>query len=176
MNGAFLSLIGLYALNDKLFDGLQLPSQIKRDDFIDELMMQTAELEVIYTDSQFMAEAIRRWSSIRLDTWERIAFTLYNKYDPYINMRRDEHRTNTQTRDLTGVNSSTAWDTDALTDRNQSTDTGTISYEEHFHSEGDSALYVPSDILVKETEARMKYDLYNYIIDDFKKRFCLLIY
>lgn len=180
MNGEILSLYGLYQWDNTLFDNVVLPDQIDRDDFIFELLAQTAELEVCYSDPEFMKEALGRWSSIRLYTWQRMAKTLYKDYDPYINMTRDEQRSIVQQRDLqnTAKNSVTAWDSLESTQTGESvgTDTGDVNTLETFHSQGDSALYTPTDILGKEYEARRKYDLYNFIISDFKDRFCLLIY
>lgn len=176
MNGEILSLAGLYQWDNTLFDDVVLPTQVDRDDFIFELLSQTAELEVCYTDPEFMKESLGRWSSIRLYTWQRMADTLYKNYDPYINMTRDESRTIERDLKNRAVNTVNAWDTSDQTQQTATdgADTGTI--KETFHSQGDSALYTPTDILGKEYEARRKYDLYKFIIDDFKSRYCLLVY
>ena len=180
MNGETLSLLGLYQWDNNLFDEVVLPKQIDRDDFIFELLAQTAELEVCYTDPDFMKDSLGKWSSIRLFSWQKMADALYKDYDPYINMKRDEKRIISQDRDLasTGKEDVTAWDTQQPKNvgQNYGTDTGNITTTDTFHSEGDSALYTPTDILGKEVEARKKYDLYQFIIDDFKNRFCLLVY
>ena len=57
-----------------------------------------------------------------------------------------------------------------------STDTGTITTTEHFHVEGDSAITDAQDVAEKEFNLRDEYNLYDYIIKDFKNRFCLLVY
>lgn len=180
MNGEILSLYGLYQWDNTILDEVVLPDQVDRDDFIFELLAQTAELEVCYSDPAFMKEALGRWSSIRLYTWQRMADTLYKDYDPYINMTRDEKRVISQDRDLasTGKESVTAWDSLQPTNvgNTEGTDTGNVTTTDTFHSQGDSALYTPTDILGKEFEARKKYDLYQFIISDFKDRFCLLVY
>lgn len=180
MNGETLSLLGLYQWDNTLFDEVVLPTQINRDDFIFELLAQTAELEVCYTDPDFMKDSLGKWSSIRLFSWQKMADALYKDYDPYINMKRDEVRTVSQTRELfsTDEQNVTAWDSLQSTNvsNNNGSDTGNITTTDNFHTEGDSALYTPTDILGKEVEARKKYDLYQFIIDDFKNRFCLLVY
>lgn len=180
MNGETLSLLGLYQWDNTLFDEVVLPTQIDRDDFIFELLNETAELEVCYTDPDFMKDSLGKWSSIRLYSWQRMADALYKGYDPYINMKRDEKRVISQDRDLasTGQEDVTAWDSGQPKNvsMNSGTDTGNITTTDTFHSEGDSALYTPTDILGKEVEARKKYDLYQFIISDFKTRFCLLVY
>ena len=55
-------------------------------------------------------------------------------------------------------------------------DTGTVTTTEHFHVEGDSAITDAQDVAKKEFNLRDEYNLYNYIINDFKNRFCLLVY
>ena len=176
MNGETLSLYGLYQWDNSLFDNVVLPQQMDRDDFLFELMAQTAELEVCYTDVDFMKEALGTWSELRLHSWEKIANALYKNYDPYINMTRDETRTITRNLNGSVTNSVTPWDSLTSTEQNKTatTDGGTIT--DTFHSAGDSALYTPTDILGKEVEARKKNDLYEIIINDFKSRFCLLVY
>lgn len=55
-------------------------------------------------------------------------------------------------------------------------DTGTLHTLETFHSEGDSALYTPTDVARKEVELRAEYDIINIIVQEFKSRFCLCVY
>ena len=55
-------------------------------------------------------------------------------------------------------------------------DTGTLTSIETFHSQGDSALYTPTDVARKEVELRAEYDIINIIVQEFKARFCLCVY
>lgn len=179
-----LSLLGLYNWDNTIFDGLKLPTELDKDDFINNLLMEVAELTVLYTDSDFMKKAISSWSSMRLHTWERMTKVLYEEYDPFINIKRDEVRTIVQERDLQGTGNAktkvNAWETDTPQDQSStetnSTDTGTVTTTETFHVEGDSAITDAQDVLKKELDVRIKYDMYRIIIDEFKNRFCLLIY
>lgn len=175
-----LSLLGLYNWDNTIFDGLKLPSELDKEELINNLLMELAELTVLYTDSDFMKKAISSWSSMRLHTWERMAKVLYEYYDPFINIKRDEVRTILQERDLQGTGNTkvNAWETETPQDQNSSetTDTGTIKTTETFHVEGDSAITDAQDVLKKELDVRIKYDMYKIIIEEFKNRFCLLIY
>ena len=47
---ATLSLLGLYQYNPSLFNGLKLPRSIDRDTFIDNLLSECAEFEILYAD------------------------------------------------------------------------------------------------------------------------------
>ena len=207
MRGERLSILGLYNYDHSIFDNLVLPTYtveheeddgngnmiivtdtydyLDRDTFIDNLLLDLAEMELLYTDGDFMKLSIGIWSKRRLHSWEKIARVLYADYDPFINIRRHEDRTITETRDLAnGATTTTdvsAWDSaNTYEPRTQETlsgtDTGDITTHEEFDLEGDSAITDAQDVARKEIELRDHYDLYNYIIEDFKKRFCLLLY
>lgn len=184
MSDTAMSVLGLYNSDNTLFDNLYVPEQIDRETLIMNVLAETAELEVLYTNADFMKAAIGFWSNSRAKTWDQVARVLYENYDPFINIKRDEVRTITEVRDLKGTADNTlktnAYDSGTGTEREtnnaNSTDTGTITTTENFHVEGDSAITDAQDVARKEINLRTEYDLYRYIIDDFKSRFCLLIY
>lgn len=179
-----ISLYGLYETDRTIFDGLQLPEQANREELITNLLLEAGEMEIVYPDANIMKMAIESWSDGMIRGWEMIATVLYEKYDPFVNIKRDEVRTITQSRNLTNTGRSTnsvnAWNsTDPATrDINEGTgtDTGTISTTEHFHVEGDSAITDAQDVAKKEVQLRVTYNLYQIITNDFIKRFCLMIY
>ena len=182
--GSRISILGLYHINPSLFDGMRLPESLALGTFIDNLLMEYAELEVIYPDPEFMQDAIGRWSQMRLHAWEKMERVLYEDYEPFINIKRDETRTITEERDLTGTGDTTgkvsAWNDEGFTDRAKdesvSTQTGTVTTTEHFHVEGDSAITDAQDVLKKEMDVRINYDLYRLILTEFKERFCIMVY
>ena len=55
-------------------------------------------------------------------------------------------------------------------------DTGTVQHVETFHSQGDSALYTPTDVAKKEFEMRAECDIINMIVREFKLRFIVCVY
>lgn len=169
---AWLSLLGLYHYDNDLFNELALPEEIDREDFIMNLLSECAELEVIYPDGEIMRQMIGAWSRSRLNTWERIAAVLYENYDPFVNIKRDETRTITT--EGTQTEQVSAWDSAAFSNRGKNLGESTVT--EHFHVEGDSAITDAQDVARKEVDLRLKYDLYRIIIEDFRNRFCLLVY
>lgn len=182
--GSRISVLGLYHINPDLFNGMQLPASLSLATFVDNLLMEYAELEVVYPDPEFMQDAIERWSKMRIHAWEKMETVLYEDYDPFINIKRDEVRTITEERDLTGTGDTTgkvsAWNDEGFTDRAKdesvSTQTGTVTTTEHFHVEGDSAITDAQDVLKKEMDVRINYDLYRLILAEFKERFCIMVY
>lgn len=181
---ANLSILGLYTWDKTIFDNMVLPSEIDKDILIDNILMDYAELEVLYPDSDFMKNAIGSWSKARLHAWTKMSRVLYEDYDPFINIMRDEVRTITQERDLqgngSGTNSVAAWNETDYTNRNKTDsenfETGTITTTEKFHVEGDSAITDAQDVALKEIDMRREYDMYEIIKNDFKRRFLIMVY
>ncbi len=239
--GILLDIMALYNHDQTIFSSFQVPTTISwvehgpdgdtthtesipytKQNIIDNILLECAELEVIYPDSDYMKLAIGTWSTKRLYTWQRIADVLFRKYDPFVNINRHEWRTTkedrdlaksetrdlagSETRDLAGTNDSTVTgnvnafnDSSAngvqrdkvTTDQDttdtgsiDTTDTGTVDYTDtgnvtttdDYHIEGDSAIRDAQDIIRLETEQRLANDLIDIIIEDFKKRFCLMVY
>ena len=179
-----ISVLGLYNFNNDLFSNLYVPTQINKQELVENIVLECAEMEVIYPDYDFLKKAIEIWSLSRIQTWQRMADVLTAQYDPFINIKRDEVRTITETRDLKGtgeqVNRVNAFDSGTATEsgsaNSNSTDTGTVTTVENFHVEGDSAITDAQDVMKKEVEVRLMYDIFDIIIKDFKRRFCLLVY
>ena len=97
--GSNLSVIGLYNYNNALFEGLALPADITADEktmLIDNILMECADLEVIYPSWPFMHRAIYSWSAKQLQTWTRIYNLSQMEYDPLENFNRTETVTETR--------------------------------------------------------------------------------
>lgn len=239
--GILLDIMALYNHDQTLFSAFQVPTSITwvehgpdgdvthtesipytKQNIVDNILLECAELEVVYPDSDYMKLAIGTWSTKRLYAWQRIADVLYRKYDPFINIKRREWRetvedrdlaksetrdlAGSETRDLAGTNDSTVTgnvnafnDSSAngvqrdkvTTDQDTTdtgtvdttdtgtvdyTDTGTVTTTDDYHIEGDSAIRDAQDIIKLEVQQRLANDLIDIIIEDFKKRFCLMIY
>lgn len=69
--------------------------QIVPEDLIGEILQETAELEVLFPDPDYMQTAIARWSRTRMFQWERMYTALYAEYEPLWN--KDAHITETHT-------------------------------------------------------------------------------
>ena len=89
----------------------------------------------------------------------------------------DTH-TGTDTVNTTGTDTHNTTGTDTI--KNTGTqimeNTGTLKTEEYFHSQGDSAMYTPTDVAEKEWKLRAQYSVIEYIIADIKTHFCLMVY
>ena len=86
MADAWLSVLGLYQYHPALFDTFALPYGVSKDVLVDAIMMECAELEVLFPDAGVFQYMIGSWSRSRVDAWTRIANALsvdYNVLDNY---------------------------------------------------------------------------------------------
>lgn len=96
--GASLSLLGMYNWDDSLFNTMAFPSGFDANDktlFVNNLVMECAELEVLYSDWDFLKFAIEIWSKKEVLTWERIYQASILHYNPIENYNRNEDVTET---------------------------------------------------------------------------------
>ena len=89
-NRGTLSIIGLYNWDDHIFDLMDLPAGVERNDVIQNILMECGELETMYPDWEFMYQAINYWSRKELPTWEHIYEMTQLEYNPIENYDRME--------------------------------------------------------------------------------------
>lgn len=93
---ASVSFMGLYSYDPTIFDDLQLPSGIDRETLINNLMVETAELEVVQPDPGIVKVVLGWFSRKRLPQWQRVA----DAYGLDYRMDADTDLTITRTPDL----------------------------------------------------------------------------
>ena len=125
-----LSVLGLYKYDDTIFNNMVYPTGFGTDDkttFVNNLLMEVAELEVLYTDPYFMKLAIATWSKKEVPTWNRIYTASMMEYNPIENYDRIEESTDTTeaTRKHTGTDTTTNTGTDTTTNTGTDTTTNT---------------------------------------------------
>ena len=143
--GELLSTIGLYHYDNSLFDNFVIPSVLTRQDLIDRILLETAELEVLLSDFDVYKRAIGVWSRLMLDKWQKMADVLFvEDYDPFSNVNRSETKTynlattddntrtlnnsTTETPNLTTTEQIQSYDSGTWQDRNKTTRTGTDTF------------------------------------------------
>ena len=80
-----LDLLGLYNYHPSLFDEFDIPEQLDKTVLTENLLMESAEMEVIYPDADFMQMAIGSWSRKMLHVWEELYATTQYEYNPIWN-------------------------------------------------------------------------------------------
>lgn len=183
-----LSILGLIRARPDVLDGLQLPDGIDRETLQQNLILEAAELEIIYPDPDFLAAAVRAWSAKQLPVWEKLLATTRLKYNPIWNVdgtetETEEHNltvtaesTGTSTDSVKGYNEETSWKDH---DRNQNSgngtthDNGTITRTK---TRGGNIGVTTTQAMIREERDIVQFTVQDYIISDFKQRFCLLVY
>lgn len=106
-NRATMSIAGLYSYDSTVFDNLQVPTGVTKADVVSNILLECAELEIIYPDLPFLKAAIGSWSTMELPVWTRIAGLEDIEYNPIENYDRYEdeiEKTSDQGRSQSFVN------------------------------------------------------------------------
>lgn len=178
-----MSILAMYRYDETLFDGLQVPDGLDKEGLINELCMQLAELNTIISNPDVMKLAIAEWSKTKAAIWKHLFETTQYEYNPIWN--KDGTYTETETRDLkseatanalnqvTGYNSETMRDAERTESEGSGADTGTITRVREEHG---NIGVTTTQQMIKEEREIADWSLYQVIIDDFKTRFCIMVY
>lgn len=172
---ATLSLLGLYSFRGDILDDFKLPAGINRDDFVEMLLFDTAELELLTPDPDIMKQLLGRWSNVRVNAWAKMLETETVEYNPIHNYDRQEDWVDDGTgSSITDLSVAGFNDAD-MADRER-TGTGTTTQSRHTaRISGNIGVTTTQQMLESERESR-KYSTVYEIIGEFKERFCLLVY
>jgi len=196
--------MGLYNYDPTIFDNMHLPPEISKDDLVNNILAETAELEVVYSNPIVMKTLIGSWSKSRLNAWTRIAEVLAAEYKPLYNKLENITETDTygprhstatqnigaQTGSNEAVNGVSGFNEINSAEAGKTTTTGTQGAREDngssnadgytdLHSstsEGTIGVITTQDMITREVALRVKQDIYEIIQQEFKLRFCLLVY
>lgn len=176
----WLSIQGIYEFDPTVFDGFDSPTYtdednnihiLDRDDVINNILLQCAELEVIYPSPTMMKFAIGVWSASNQDAWNRLYASQLIKYNPIWNVDADV-RINRggdreDTSQVSGYNSESWSNSDKL-----NSEYGELVTERRT---GNIGVTASQDLIKKEREVA-DFSIIEYITQSFKERFCLLVY
>lgn len=231
MSSSTMSLLGLYTFNPLVVSELVLPEGVDRTTLVDNLLAETAELELIYSDLGFMQAMIGRWSTKEAPIWKKLLATTKFEYNPIENYDRREDWTDTTTGSTQSngtntqnssssfsgetegketlsssqenINSVSAYNSlefankdkadteltqNTIAEQNSSSKTSqqssgnTTNTEERQNeivrsgrAHGNIGV-TSSQQLIEEERRVAQFNIYDYIINSFKNRFCLLVY
>lgn len=125
-----MSIVGLYTYNPNLFQYFHFPFEgqpdapYSKDEYVNKILIDAMDMELVYPDSDFMKKAINFWSLSMKDSWERMAAALLEKYNPIDNYNRTETWTDTDSRTENWTDTDSH--TDSWTHGSGVTDTGTV--------------------------------------------------
>ena len=85
-----LSPLGRYNWDSTIFDLMQIPSELDKDTLVQNLLSETAELEVLYPNPVVFKNLVGVWSAKQVDIWRRLYATTQYEYNPIENYNRYE--------------------------------------------------------------------------------------
>ena len=143
MMRATLDLLGIYKYHPTLFNEFVIPEALDKETLTDNLLMESAEMEIIYPDADFLEAAIGSWSKKMIDVWNELFDTTQYDYNPIWNKdgtveetitrnlattedvsdnnTRTDNLTELQTRNLAGTTSDSVSSTESVYGFNSST-------------------------------------------------------
>lgn len=106
-----LSPLGLYQWDQTIFDLMQIPSALDKPTLVDNLLAETAELEVLYPNPVVFKNLVGVWSAKQIDIWNRLYATTQYEYNPIENYNRYETGSDSGTGRTTHSGTDTTTDT-----------------------------------------------------------------
>ena len=200
---AMLSILALYNYDENIFDGMNVPEGMSKVTTVENILLECAELSLIYTNPDFMKKAIKQWSDKEQKIWQKLYDTENLDYNPIWNVDAEITETETIDRDKTGSASmgesndgditdttsvtgynSSDWqahdknvrDIDTTTRRN-SNDTENEDVERQLTVErtGNIGVTTTQEMIKQEREIAV-FNTIDFITNSFKKRFCVMVY
>lgn len=177
---ALLSVMGMYQYDPTIFDDMQLPVGVEKDLVVENILTECAELECLVSDAEAFKKVLAYWSRKNLQPWQKMYDAQMAEYNPLWN--KDGTYQETETRDLRSTGESvgqvSAYNTTSFQNASKNnasgSDTGTVTRERREF--GNIGVTTSTAMLTEEMEFRSRYNVYDIILEDFKSRFCLLVY
>lgn len=141
---ATLSLMGMYEYDHTILDFFHYPDKwetVDKDVFVNKLLLDTAELEILYPDAEVFKMAIGYWSNAEVNNWNKLYDTTVLKYNPIWNKdgtvtETEKHIKNNNYTDVTdgkiADHSSTIGNQNTETSGNEKIDTTNNTNEKNY--------------------------------------------
>ena len=182
-----ISILGLYEYDPTLFDDIELPENLDKDELVETILFQNAELGLLYSDPALMKKAITRWSKISQYAWTKLANSLEFEYNPIWNRETTTEETETIGRDGSSESSGdttgkvSAYNSSTFENKDKNEFSSESSMEEasertlERHSGGNIGV-TTTQHLIDEERRIARYNIYDEISSDFRRRFCIMVY
>ncbi len=202
-----LTLIGIENFlnyqDDSLFSNITLPTGIDKDILVENILVQSAEFEVLYSNADFLKEVINHFFEKYNKTFTKWITALNIEYNPLENYDRQESwsdyhngssnasgsSNSSNNSSGSGENKVSAFDSISYqpesstsssmnqstqtNDSSNSTNSATDNHSGRIH--GNIGITTSQQMLQAELEVAM-WNIYNHITDLFIQEFCLAVY
>jgi len=169
--------LSILALNDytdgAVWDEFEVPDGMSRQDVIDSIMMECAELSLVYTQPEILTKMIGLWCRRNLENWRRIYLALNETYNPIHNYDRYEQWTDTSSGESKGQVAGFNQE-DGMADRDRAESAGTGTHDGHIY--GNIGVTTSAQMIEGEMDVRQRYNAVDAIVASFKDALCVLVY
>lgn len=170
-----MSIYGLITYRPDVFDDMALPESVNRENVINQIIMTCADLELLYPDGDFMKQAIMHWSQVMIPVFEKMSATVNITYNPIWNKDgtiTEEVKTGAESENISSVKgfNSNNW---AEHTKGSGSAEGT---ETRTRIEQGNIGVTTTQQMLKEEREVSQFSIYEFIADNFKQHFCLMIY
>ena len=177
MASAMISILALYQYDDTIFSELELPEDADEQTIIDKILLDNAELSLVYTEPETVKMLIGNWSKIQSPNWARIMEALEAEYSPIENYDRYEDFTDTSTPTTGTTRKVAGWNNDsALTPSEGVDSSGSGSNRRTGHMHGNIGVTTAMQMITEEVKLRSTITLAEVISRSFKNHFCIQVY
>lgn len=212
------SIQAIYRYDNTVFQGLRVPQLrdivnvrdmidnppiLNKDTLIANIILNCAELSLVYPDPDTIREAVTLWTNINYPKWCELYSTMLYKYNPIWNKdgsytdERVLSRKDNGTANSSGSSSVdgdlrhnvTGYDTNAYSPNTQETTENSSGYtsqgatadnraetEKTVHTEQGNIGVTTTQAMIIEQRNVVEFNLYDYITQDFKRNFCVMVY
>ena len=161
-----LSILGLNEWTEgHVWDNFLVPTGVSRQDAINNILMECAELSLVYTDPDTVTYMIGVWCRKQMYNWTQLKAALETSYDPLHNYDRYEEWSDSGSSQVAGFNQAADM---ADRDAAQSDHTG--------HIYGNIGVTTAAQMIAGEMDIRTRFNLLDVICDSFKDEFCVQVY
>lgn len=179
-----LSILGVNNYRSDIWEYFQVPQGVSRQNAIDSILMECAELGLVYTDPDILKQQIALWNAKELPGWKRMQLAFSEDYNPLHNFDRYEEYTDTgsasgtgtgqSTNKVAGFNQSTGLANRDQTDQtSSSSSTSTGTHKGHLY--GNIGVTTSAQMLEGELAIRHQ-NMIDIIVRSFKNNLCIQIY
>lgn len=123
---ATLSIRGLQEWNPEIWNNFNVPEGLSKQTAIDSIIMEAAELELLYPDWNVMQKLLGTWSARRNSIWAKLYATTQLEYNPIENYDRKEDWKDTDSRSEEGSSTVSGNSTSSTTSSDESTTVNSV--------------------------------------------------
>lgn len=184
-------------------DMIDNPPVLNKDTLIANIILTCAELSLVYPDPDTIRDAVRLWTNVNFQKWCELYSTMLYKYNPIWNKdgsytdervlsRKDNGSANSSgssnvkgdlRHNVTGYDvNEYSPNTQEVTDNRSgytsqgATEDSRAETEKTVHTEqGNIGVTMTQEMIISQRNV-VEFNLYDYITQDFKRTFCVMVY